>query len=185
MGYEFWRETENTKNDPNFVCHDVNAPIRERTVDVNDVSEPMLIVGDKKGTKCPWKIGLDFIITPEIGLQLYEIFDVFMNVPVTTEIYGIYPEAREEFIPQKAYIHKKMDAKTNTMQWDFCGAPTWTMSGWFEVTYEVYLGAKLEIEKLQNLYYKMASWGSTGEIDDSAYVEAKKDMKSCVILFCR
>lgn len=72
IGYEYWHDQQKQK--------EINKPIRTREVTKNGCSEPTVTLKDGKGPECPWKIGFDVIVTPEIGVSLYVLLNAYLQV---------------------------------------------------------------------------------------------------------
>ena len=135
IGYEYW--TDSTKGHEK----NINKPIRTREVTKSHCEDPTVTLKDGESDKCPWTIGFDITVTPEIGLSLYALLNAYLQVPVTVQLFGIFPESRAQFIRPQIQVH----------EWDFCTAKTWGMSLWYQLDIEVKLGAKFEIQDLYTM----------------------------------
>ena len=71
VGYEVWKDKKNNK--------DIHGPLRYRVITENNMGNPRIeLLGLDK--TCPWDIGIDLVVTPEIGVALYVLLQAYVQV---------------------------------------------------------------------------------------------------------
>ena len=72
VGYEVWKDEHKGKN--------IHGPLRYRAKTVNQMGKPKMEFLDQNGNNCPWDLGIDIIVTPEIGVALYVLLQAYVQV---------------------------------------------------------------------------------------------------------